>query len=631
MIGKYGQNIFSIVGSLFSDRLPVSPPHHFHPQDFSLQSLLHYIRVQQDDFWRANLYAVLSTLVLLPIPMLIPLLIDEVLLGHPGKLTAGVDKMLATLGMTQGGVWQIILVVLIIVLLLRALGFVFSNAMAFYATKITQKVGYLLRHRVLHHLERVAIAEYETLKPGGVAARTTQDIDTISGFTGMLVTTFLSASLMLIGIAAIMLWMNWMLALLVFILNPLFLAFSRIIGKKTGEYLRRQNEAYELYHEALNETLDLFIQVRASNQERSFFGLLQDRARAIREASLDYGYKSVVAHSSSTLLTASVVDIFRALGIVAVAYSDLTIGMMLAFLFYLSNLVQPVNQLMGLVIAMQSSKPAFARVNTLLQLQQEPDYPHRQNPFKGVKTTSLELTNIIFSYPDMNRNPGNSPRRTNQSVLNNVSFKIEAGEKVALIGPSGSGKTTLSQIMVGFYQPQGGEVLYGGVPITQIGLPVVRANVALMLQQSLFFNDTIRMNLTLSKEMDDKTLYNALRMAQLEDYVRSLEQGPGSLMGKNGIRLSGGQRQRLAIARLILSDPKVVLFDESTSALDNTTECLLYETLAEFLQDRTTIIIAHRRTTIKQADTIYLLEQGQIKAQGSYTELESRGLLDYKS
>ena len=165
-------------------------------------------------------------------------------------MSSSIDKLLSTLGQGQGEAWQYIVIILIIVVLLRLLGFVLSNTMNYYAEKITQKIGYLLRHRVLHHLERVAIAEYETLKPGGVAARTTQDVDTISYFTGMVVTTFVSAALMLIGIAAIMLWMNWILALLVFTLNPIFLAFSRIIGKKTGDYLRRQNEAYELYHEA---------------------------------------------------------------------------------------------------------------------------------------------------------------------------------------------------------------------------------------------------------------------------------------------------------------------------------------------------------------------------------------------
>jgi len=577
---------------------------------YTFKSLYEQIKAQKSDFWCTSLYGVVATLLLLPIPMLMPLLIDEVLLEHPGKIT---EMISAFFGSTE--TWIYIAVILILVLILRLLAFFFNNQKTFYATKITEKISYLLRHRILHHLERVSISEYETLKSGGIASKTVQDVESISDFAGQLVVIVLSASLMLIGIAAVMLWMNWVLALLVFMLNPLFLGFSRLLGRKTGELLRRQHEAYELYHELLNETLELFIQVRASNQERSFFGLLQGRAKEIEKASLDHGYKASVAHSSSTLLTNTVVDIFRALGIAAVAYSDLTIGMMIAFLFYLSTLVTPIQQLMGLVISYQSTKPALERINTLLSLSQEPHYPHEADPFEGTKTTSMELKKISFAY-------GNA-----KQVLHDISLKAKAGEKIALIGPSGSGKTTIAQIMVGFYPSHSGEILYGDVPIEQIGLPVVRENVALMLQQALFFNDTIRMNLTLSKEKSDEEIYEALKAAQLESFVRQLEEGLKTPIGKNGIRLSGGQRQRLAIARLILSDPKIVIFDEATSALDNATEFHLYETLAPFLKDRTTIIIAHRTTTIKQADYIYLIEEGRVKAEGTYDMLQKEGLI----
>jgi len=273
-----------------------------------------------------------------------------------------------------------------------------------------------------------------------------------------------------------MLWMNWILALLVFFMNPFFLAFSKLLGRKTGALLRRQYEAYELYHEFLNETMELFIQVRASNQERSFFSLLQGRAKEIENASLDYGYKASVAQNSSLLLTNTVVDIFRALGIAAVAYSDLSIGMMIAFLFYLSTLVAPMQQLMGVIISYQNTKPALERINTLLSLEQEPHYMHKKDPFTERKSTSVELKNIHFSY------------KKGKEVLHNISIKAKAGEKIALIGPSGSGKTTIAQMMVGFYPSHSGEILYDNVPIEQIGLPVVRENVALMLQQSLFFN-----------------------------------------------------------------------------------------------------------------------------------------------
>ncbi|PHS41848.1 MAG: ABC transporter ATP-binding protein [Sulfurovum sp.] len=578
--------------------------------NYTFKTLYNQIKTQKSDFWRTSLYGVVATLLLLPIPMLVPLLIDEVLLDHPGKMT---EMISSSFGSNE--TWVYIGVILMIVLLLRFVAFFFNNKKTFYATKITQKISYLLRHRILHHLERVSISEYETLKSGGIASKTVQDVEGVSGFAGQVVTTLLSASLMLVGIAAVMLWMNWILALLVFMLNPLFLGFARLLGRKTGELLRRQYEAYELYHELLNETLELFIQVRASNQERNFFGILQGRAKKIEDASLDYGYKASVAQSSSTLLTNTVVDIFRALGIAAVAYSDLTIGMMIAFLFYLSTLVQPIQQLMGLVISYQNTKPALERINTLLSLAQEPHYPHESDPFKERKTASLELKHISFAYGK------------GSQVLHDISLKAEEGKKIALIGPSGSGKTTIAQIMVGFYPSHTGNILYSDVPIEKIGLPVVRENVALMLQQALFFNDTIRMNLTLSKEKSEVEIYNALKAAQLESFIRNLEDGLETAIGKNGIRLSGGQRQRLAIARLILSDPKIIIFDEATSALDNATEFHLYETLAPFLKGRTTIIIAHRTTTIRQADYIYLIEEGRVQAEGSYDELQERGLI----
>ncbi|MFT7880262.1 MAG: ABC transporter ATP-binding protein, partial [Sulfurimonas sp.] len=457
---------------------------------YSLKRLRQQIFAQKKEFWATTLYGMVSTLLLLPIPMLIPLLIDEVLLGHPGNMTAFLSTAFG-----NSEAWFLVLVTVICVLILRMGAFVFSNKQSFYAIKITQKISYLLRHRILHHLERVCLYEYETLKSGGVASKTIQDVEGVSSFSGGFVSTFFSAVLMLIGIAAVMFWMNWVLAVLIFVLNPFFLAFSKLLGKKTGELLRRQYKAYEVYNELLNETLELFIQVRASNQEKNFFGLILGQAKEIEDASIEYGQKAMVAQRSSGLLTNTVIDLFRALGVIVVAYSDLSVGMMIAFLFYLSTLNTPVQQLMGLVISYQNTKPALERINALLDLQQEPHYPHEQNPFEGVKSTSVTLKDLSFSYPG------------GKELLAHINIEARRGEKIALIGPSGSGKSTIAQILVGLYRHQSGEVSYGGVPIEQIGLPVVRENVALMLQESLFFNDTIRMNLTLAKEISDERIY----------------------------------------------------------------------------------------------------------------------------
>ncbi|WP_345990692.1 ABC transporter ATP-binding protein [Sulfurimonas sp. HSL1-2] len=572
-------------------------------------SLFQSLHAQRRDFERANAAGILATLLFLPIPILIPLLIDEILLHHQGRLT----ETLARVGITQ--TWCLIAVTLAAVLFLRVSVFFLNNLKTYYAMKITQKSAFMIRHSLLHHLERISLSEYEAVKSGTIVMKTIRDVEQISAFLGQLASTGLTSLLMFIGILGVMFTISWQLTLLLMVLNPIFFGISKILGRRAGALVRRQHEAYEEYHDMFSEILELFVQVRASNQERNFFGLLKGKAEKIQDASMDYGYRSSVATNSSSLLTNTVIDLFKALGIAAVIYSDLSIGMMLAFLFYLAPIAAPVQQLMALVISFQSLKPSMERVNHLLSMHREPYHPHTKNPFEGVSTVTVSLDDVTFGFD------GKAP------VLNSISLHAERGQKIALIGPSGSGKSTIAKLLVGFYQADAGAITYDGVPIEEIGLPVVREHVALMLQDSLFFNDTIWMNLTLGRPLDASDIFDALRAAQLESFIDSLDSGLDTLIGKNGIRLSGGQRQRLAIARLILSDPQVVIFDEATSALDNDTEERLYETLRDFLSTRTTIIIAHRPTTIRQADHIYYIEQGRVKGAGTFMELIEQGMV----
>jgi len=578
-------------------------------QSCTLQSLINQIKSQKKLFWQTTLYSILSTLIILPLPMLIPLLIDEILLNHPGKIT----QFLSSLGISQQ--WAIVSVVTIISISFRAIAYYLNNHKTITATKITQKIAYLLRYRILHHLQRVSFKEYETLKSGTISSKTIQDVETISSFVSSMVTDLLPSLLMLLGIGSILVWMNWQLTIVIFVPVPTMLVISKYLGRLSRQYVKEKNQAYQSYIELLNDTIELFSQVRASNQEQSFFDMLKSRAKGIESSSIKLSSKSTIINNTTQLMMSSLIDIFRALGIIAVVYSDLSIGMMIAFLFYLSTITSPMNKLMGIIIAYQKITPAMQRIQEILDMHQEPHYPHQINPFEDDKTLQVELKNISFGYSD------------DKMVLQDINITAPKGKKIALIGASGSGKSTIAHILVGLYTPHSGDVLYGGVSITKIGLPVVRANVALMLQNSLFFNDTIRANLTLSNDIDEPRIYDALKAAKLDEFVSSLPQRLDTPIGKNGIKLSGGQKQRLAIARLLLSQPKVIIFDEATSALDNQTEYDLYQTLNEHIQGITTIIIAHRDTTIKQADYIYIIQDGSIKAQGTYESLSSQGLI----
>ncbi len=210
-------------------------------------------------------------------------------------------------------------------------------------------------------------------------------------------------------------------------------------------------------------------------------------------------------------------------------------------------------------------------------------------------------------------------------VLNQLNLSISPGEKVAIVGASGGGKSTLVQLLLGLYTPQSGSIRFGGATQQEIGLETIRENVAVVLQHPALFNDTVRANLAMGRECSDDDCWRALEIAQLDATVRALPQGLESVVGRSGVRLSGGQRQRLAIARMVLADPRVVILDEATSALDAATEYNLHQALARFLSARTTLIIAHRLSAVKQADRVLVFDGGQIAEDGDHLQLIAEG------
>lgn len=300
---------------------------------------------------------------------------------------------------------------------------------------------------------------------------------------------------------------------------------------------------------------------------------------------------------------------------VMVLFSDLTIGQIFAVFGYLWFMLGPVQELLGIQFSWYSAKAALIRINSLLELEEEPRAISKVNPFKADREVDVAVENVSFSYDQ------------DKDVLNKLDLHIPAGKKVALVGASGGGKSTLIQLLIGVYKQRSGIIRFNGVNTDDIGFDIIRDKIAVVLQQPILFNDSLRHNLTLGREYDDFSIWNALKVAQLQDVTDKLVDGLETQIGRNGIRLSGGQRQRLAIARMILSDPQFVILDEATSALDTATEAALHTALTEFLKGRTTLIVAHRLSAVKQADLIYVLEDGQVTQSGTHVELvEAEGL-----
>ncbi len=555
---------------------------------------------------KANIIALLATCASVPLPLLMPMLVDEVLLNKPGTLVNWCNSVFPA--HWQGPVLYIS-AVLILTIILRAIALVFNVWQGRQFSIISKEVIYRIRSGLLQRLKRISMAEYESLGSGSVSSHFVTDLDTVDRFVGASVSRLLIALLTIIGTAIVLIWMNWQLALFILLLNPLVVWITMMIGKQVKELKKRENRAYEQFQGGLTEVLEAIYQIRAANRENHYLqGLIGD-ARSLRDHSIRFEWRSEAASRFSFMVFLVGFDLFRALSMGMVVFSDLSIGQMMAVFGYLWFMMGPVQEVLGMQYAFYGAKAALQRVNRLVELDSEPDYPHQQNPFAGRSSVSIELENIHFSYSE------------GQEILNGLSLKIEAGQKIALVGASGGGKSTLVQVLLGLYQAREGRVLFDGIPVEQIGFDLVRENIVTVLQHPALFNDSVRGNLTLGREYSDDQLWRALEVAQLAAFVQQLDEGLETMVGRQGVRLSGGQRQRLAIARMVLTDPKVVILDEATSALDAETEYNLHRDMASFLQGRTTIIVAHRLSAVKQADRVYVFEDGQVAEKGDHEEL----------
>ncbi len=557
---------------------------------------------------RANLLAIMATVMSVPVPLLLPVLVDEVLLDEPGPVLPVMDSILPG-GWETPVVYIGLMVVAAFLLRVAALSFNVLQSREF--SKVSKDVVFRIRSRLLGRLQRVAMSEYETRGSGGISSHFITDLDTVDQFLGTTISRFLVASLTVFGTALVLLWVHWQLALLILLFNPLVIFATILIGKRVKELKRRENSAYEEFQGDLTETLDAIHQLRAANREKHYLRQLIDRARNVRDHAIQFEWRSDAASRASFALFQFGVDAFRAAAMITVLFSDLSIGMMFAIFGYLWFMLTPVQEMLNMQYAWFAANAALARINRLLDLKEEPRYPALENPFRDRHTVGLTLRNIHFAYGE-------------EEVLRGINLELAPGEKVALVGASGGGKSTLIQVILGMYTPQQGEVLIDGVPVQRIGLPCLREHVATVLQHPALFNDTVRQNLTLGREKPDSELWEALRIAQLDATVAAMHDQLDTVIGRQGVRLSGGQRQRLAIARMILSEPSVVILDEATSALDAETEFQLHRDLEAFLKQRTTLIIAHRLSAVKQADRACVFEDGRIIEEGHHDELIAR-------
>jgi len=556
-------------------------------------------------FIYGQLITLLAIIISVPIPLMLPVMVDEVLLDKPHYVVPTINALLG-----DGSAFYYIAIVTFVVIFLRFIYYALGVISTKIFTSISKYVTFMIRKRLLTHLQHTSMNEYETLGSGALSANLITDIDTLDAFIMSSASRFVASVLTLVAVGIVMIAINPLLGILILFVQPLIMFISKKMSSRVGALKSKENEAISEFQENVGETLELFGQIKASNKEHYFFGKAIKQAKKIQETSNEYTFKSVAFEKLSYTIFLSVFELIRASGLLLVAYSDLSIGMMFAMFGYIWFIMTPVQDILSMQYSYASAKAALGRINKVLTLKNETN----GKKMLQAKELDIALTNLCFSYES-----------SQKEILKNISFDVEYGSKIALIGASGSGKTTLAQIIAGFYEKKSGSLRYNNIEVEELDKHSIRERIFLVLQMPILFNDSLRFNITMGDDsISDEAIYKALHIAQLDDMLSSLTEGLDTIVGHHGIRLSGGQRQRLSIARMIIANPSVVIFDESTSALDVHTEAKLFVALEPILRDKTVITIAHRLSTVKNADMIYVLNEGEIVQRGTHEELEDQ-------
>lgn len=475
------------------------------------------------------------------------------------------------------------------------------------SARLSQSIVRRMRQDLFDKIVDLPLRYLDTHADGDLMSRMTNDIENISTTVSQSLPSLCSGVLTVAGTAAVMVWYCWQLALLSLVTVVLTVCATKFLSKKVRVSSRQRQELLGRLNGQVEEMIAGYRTVIAYNRQEKaaaeFAGVSDSMTKAgIRTDAVSgiMGPLSNCIGNIGFVLIAAVGGYFSLHGMISV-------GVISAFIVYAKQFSRPINELAQIYGQLQT---AIAGAERMFFVLDEASEPARGKALEESGATEVSFQNVNFSYE-----PG-------RPVLQGFSLKIPTGKKVALVGATGSGKTTVVNLLMRFYEPDSGEIMINGQNIRDVSLDSLRRNIAIVLQDSVLFSSTVRHNLTYGNEYAaEEQLQSALTMSQCQEFVRNLPQGQDTLLTGAGETLSQGQRQLLAIARAFVVDPRILILDEATSNVDTQTERIIQDAMQKVMEHRTSIIIAHRLSTLRDADTIVVMDQGQIAETGSHTSL----------
>jgi len=532
-----------------------------------------------------------------------------------GLIWPQVVQRVLDIGLRDPGYLDALVLVLVVVLLVRA---VIDGGRQFLMAYTGERVIFDLRMAIVRHLQSLSLAFFNRRKTGELMSHVTSDATVVHGIITQTIIQVLGQVLTLAGGVAVIFLMNWRLALLTLVVAPPIALIGQYLGRRIRDISRAaqdaQGEAVGVLQEAIAEVRVVQAFTREEYEAKRFHSkLMFTFQKSIERARLGAIMFPLIGFLG---FASSIVVLWY--GGHEVARGELTPGQLVAFLLYMGMVAGPVGGLAGQWTQIQQAFGAADRIFALLDTEPEVRDLPGAVPIGRIRG-HIEFDDVSFRYAD------------GPPVFEGLSTKFGEGQTTALVGPSGAGKTTLVNLVGRFYDPVAGQVCVDGRDVRKVTVRSLRQQIAVVPQEPILFADTIRENIRYGRlEATDAEIEAAAEAANATEFVSRLPQRWDTIVGERGVRLSVGQRQRVAIARAILRDGRILLLDEATSSLDNESEYLVQQALDRLMRGRTTIVIAHRLSTVERADRILVLDRGRIVEQGTHQELLARAGLYHR-
>ena len=557
----------------------------------------------------ALLLVFIGTGLTLPVPILTGKLIDNAAGFERAREAGG-----ANLEIVRSQAMQFVVLICLVMLVLAVIGAIVNYSRQMLLIFVGNRIVYDVRRRVFRHLQKLSLRYFESNPHGRIMARVLYDVEAVQSVLSGGIVEIVSNMVTVIVIIFVLFGMNWKLALLAVMILPLyvvnFLVFRNKIRLAAAEAREQYSEVYSTLSESVSGIKIIMSFARENAEARRFV----NECRQSISLNLRTGrWQAILGIGANLLTVIGNVLILLVGGHEVLIAERMTMGELIAFRTYLMMLYTPIIALVTVNDTINTVMTAVERIFETLDT--VPEQQERRDAIRlGKIEGRVEFDKLSFGYE-----PG-------ELVLEDISFVAEPGTSTALVGPSGSGKTTLIHFIPRFYDPSSGRVLVDGHDLHDVTINSLRNNIGMVMQESFLFMGTLRENIKYGRpEATDEEVVQASIAANCHDFIMEFPDGYETLVGERGTRLSGGQRQRISIARALLRNPRILILDEATSALDSESEALIQEALDRLMKGRTTFTIAHRLSTVMNADVILVLEDGKIVERGTHAELASAG------